>query len=135
MVTCACVFLAAWIVSILVPTTTLFVALRPASRWDLALIWGGILTSPLHALMVKLLLRWLAHADVSYLVALVASMCGALVYTVLFMAELSSPSEALGYAGAYLSSVGLMSGIASIAVTGTLVWDSARSTTAPHGWA
>jgi hypothetical protein len=133
--TCACVLVAGWIVSFLVPTTLLFVELRPTSRWDLALIWGGIVTSPLHAFIVKVLLRGVAHGDVSYVAALVASMCGALVYTMLFMAELSSPPAGVGFAGAYLSTVGLASGIASIAVTGTLVWDSARSTTAPSGWA
>ena len=129
-----CVLLAGWVVSFLVPTTLLLVELRPASRWDLALVWGGIVTSPLHALIVKLLLRWLARGEVSYIVALVASMCGALVYTVIFMAELSSPPGAVSFAGAYLSGVGLVSGIASIAVTATLVWDSARVPTAPRGW-
>jgi hypothetical protein len=88
--TCVCVLLAQWIAAFLMPSGLVFLALRPTSLWDYALIWSGLLSAPLHALVVKFLLPALARGQVSYLAALVGCLCGALVASAVFMAEISS---------------------------------------------
>ena len=78
---CLCLLLGGLLASFLMPAEMLFLAFRPTTRWDLALVWGGVLTAPLTALLVKALLPALARAHVSYVAALVACTCGAVVST------------------------------------------------------
>jgi len=99
--TCVCVLLAQWIAAFLMPTGLVFLALRPASLWDYALIWSGLVSAPLHALMVKVLLPALARGQVSYLAALVGCLCGALVASAVFMAEVSSAPSTSGLLAGY----------------------------------
>ena len=137
LMTCLCVLLAGWLASFLMPAGMLFLAFRPTTRWDLALVWGGVLTAPLNALLVKALLPALARGHVSYVAALVACTCGALVSTAVLMAELSAPQAGAGIAGAYFSPMfgvaGIGGALASTAVAGMFIWGSAQPTASRGG--
>src|SRR6185312_5988113 len=132
--TCLCVLLAGWLASFLMPAGMLFRAVRPTTQWGLALVWGGVLIAPLQALLVKVVLSALARGRVSYIVALVACLCGALVSTAVLMAEFSTMPTTVGIAGSHFpmlfSVAGILSALASSAVAGMFIWGSAEPTSA-----
>ena len=130
------VLVAGWITGFLLPTSLVWLALvgsQPGSRWELDIVYGGLLLAPIHAVFVKLLLPVMAHGRVSYLSALVACAVGGLISTGFFVLYVSSATSAVNLGGSYLPLVfgttTVLGLAATIGVTGMLVWGSATATT------